>query len=148
MIFEYRDYYQVLFLLPVAVAVPAGAMLLGTAWKIIRNLVTKEDLIGPVFCAGVLLALLLPQIRFLYHGGMYLPAERNAELSTVSGCLEEIVEPSERFPGFKTNHRFGADVVIDGQTYFAVTAEGLAAGENVTIQVLPRSRCILEIQAS
>ena len=63
------------------------------------------------------------------------------------GVIESVCEPSEVI-SIKSNHRYGADIVIDGERYFAITAGEFKEGDVVEVKYLPQSCFVLGISYS
>lgn len=83
----------------------------------------------------------------LMNGGIALAQEKNADVLTTEGNINNIISPSKRIRWFKYGSYRGADLLIDGEQYFVVTAEDFKIGDYVAIQYLPKSHFILHMIA-
>ena len=81
----------------------------------------------------------------LANGEIAFLIEKDDEAQVVSGEIESICESSKLIPTYKYDHKFGADIVIDGVTYFAATAGELEVGDTVEVYYLENSKFILKI---
>jgi len=144
MVFSYRTYWEGIFLLPTLVSI--GMLLL-------LSIISAQYLRGTaeikgrefVFCAIVILLCVIPQIVYLVNGGIYLLSEKEEDQQIYFGTIQEIAEPSKRFPGYKSSHKYGADITVDGLVLFSITAGDFEEGDHVVVYYLPRSACVLEI---
>lgn len=146
--FLYRDYWTVTFLIPVIVlacAITVFCASIANFMKKSSRSKPKKRIPGFVFCLFVVCAVAFCELRFLCGGGWWLLTEKEHDAVSTSGMIEAINEPSEDIPGFKINHNYGADIVIDGERYFAVTSGEFEVGDYITISYLPSSRFVLKI---
>lgn len=145
--FEYSEYLICLLVLPAAIACFAAPAVIGMVKGILTDQYSSKNkpVSSIVLSVLVLLVCLAPMVQHVINGGIYLLFEDENSAITTQGEVLSITEPSERFPGFKTNHQYGADIVIDGKTYFAITAGFVTTGDTVTITYLPQSLVILEL---
>ena len=149
MTFSYKIYWNACFVLP---AVLIGLTLIlfilasyGHWVKAARKTRRIYRIMEYVFCICITAFCISSQFRYLTNGGVYLLAEKEQDACIYTGIVESICEPSKRFPGFKISHRYGADIVIDGEQFFAVTCGDIEEGDTVIIQYLPKSRFVLSI---
>lgn len=149
MVFSYETYWINTFLLPAAMIICMIVALFVCSygyWVGSRVKNQKSVLIyGYLFCILIVVCCMIPQCQYLLNGGAVLLGETEEDAVIQTGIIESVCEPSERFPGFKSSHRYGADIIIDGELYFAVTSGDFEEGECVTIHYLPSSHFILEI---
>lgn len=103
----------------------------------------RFTIIAVAVTAAVLLFLfaLLPDCR------MQIVNDDTADVLTVTGQVEAI-QPRSLLDGtllFRTEDgfTFGTELTVSGRAYHAICADGLTVGETVTLQYLPRSRCVL-----
>ena len=94
-------------------------------------------------------AMLLLMLSLLRDCRMNVVNDDTADVLTVTGQIESI-EPRTLLDGTLLFHdgqgpTFGMRLTVDGTEYHALSAEGLSAGDAVTVQYLPRSRCVLYI---
>lgn len=145
--FSYNDYWDVTFLIPATVF--ASAVILFCVFSVrfftAKGKTTKK-IFGYVFCLCIVVFISFSEIKFLSNGGFYLLKEKESDAVSCSGTIESVCEPSEYIPGFKISHNYGADIIINGERYFAVTCGEFEEGDYVTIKYLPSSHFILSIR--
>ena len=88
----------------------------------------------------------VPQIKSLSSGGIHLITEKEQDAIVDIITIDSICEPSERFPNYKHNHNFGADVASGDRLYFVESCSEFSPGDTVSISYLPRSGIILDIR--
>ncbi len=155
MIFEYDAYWRNICSVP----------LFGIVWSLFTLLVgiiaficfiklKKKKEIVITLVAVLLWIISLPfynrnDIINLQNGGIYLLEEKEDDVISKTGIIENIVEPSEMFPQFKGYHdgkyKYGADITIGGEVYLAIDSGDFEVGDRVTITYLPKSKVILSI---
>ena len=78
--------------------------------------------------------------------GFAILQDRGAEPLRLTGVIEAIELPERnadtRFT-YYGEHHYGAWLTIDGERYYTVTAGDLVPGDIVTLECLPKSRCVL-----
>ena len=155
MVFEYSDYYFQTLSLPIFIIsfflLFLGISIFGPVKKGGQESLTI--LIAKVSLALVVCIIMVSICaKTLTNGGIYLRSENESDVVVETGTIESICEPSEIITGFKATHngrqRHGADVIIDGKRYFAVTCDGFEIGDYVEIEYLPKSKFILSIYKS
>ena len=148
MSFEYRDYMEVFLLIPLLallfVAPPAIGIIRGIYCNI-AECHTVKNTIEFMFAIVAVTLVLLPQFFFLYNGGLSLLSENEADALVAYGAVTQIIEPSEKYHGVKVSHKYGADIYINGEYFFAITCDGLNEGTKVKVTYLPTSHFILSI---
>ena len=82
----------------------------------------------------------------LANGEIAFLMEKDDEAQVISGEIESICESSKRIPTYKNNHKFGADIMIDGVSYFAATAGDLEVGDVVDVYYLENSKFVVKIE--
>lgn len=84
----------------------------------------------------------------LIRGGAYLLIEKESDVIQVQGTIEDTIELGS-IGGAKyqveQNHGYGEAIVIDGSKYYLMTYGDYRIGDNVVIDVLPRSSLVLRI---
>lgn len=89
----------------------------------------------------------LPMLGLLPDCRMNVINDDEADVLTVTGQIESVEARSltDGFIPFRTEDgfTFGVRLTVDGKTYHALSAGTFAAGDAVTLQYLPRSRCVL-----
>ena len=85
---------------------------------------------------------------FLKNGGFGLLKDNCTQTQTVVGIIEHIDSPSNRFPGFKLSHNYGADIVIADKCFFIIASNNLTEGDSVAITYLPHSQFVLSIHST
>lgn len=147
MTFSYHTYFIFLFLLPAVVLVVTSPVVF-KAIKMLIGIILERDFNGNG--QKIILAILvvgfcvIPQMIYMVSGGFFLLFERADDAVTATGVVESIREPSSYFPGLRASDHQGADVVIDGERYFMMTAEALEIGDEVRISYLPKSGVVME----
>jgi hypothetical protein len=81
----------------------------------------------------------------LANGGVTFLMEKDSEPVVCTGEIESICESSKRIPTYKYDHKFGADIVIDGVTYFAATAGEFQVGDTVEVYYFENSKFIFKL---
>lgn len=149
MTFSYNSYRDIFLFLPVIIILSSVVVVFIASYDYWAKFASKKDSLYAtlryLFCLVVLFACIVSQSKYLLNGGIQLLWESKESALIHTGLIETIHEPSERFPGFKLSHCYGADIVIDGVQYFAITADNYREGEIVTIHYLPNSHFILSI---
>lgn len=150
MVFEYDIYYNQTFITPIISIV---LLILWISFPIYNFIKTDKKTDFPSAIVTLLLFVFIGiffmtmNIMSLINGGAYLCKEDSNDAIVESGIIENICEPSDDVSLFKVryngHYRFGADVMIDGEEYFAVTCEGLEIGDYVEFEYLPNSKFIL-----
>ena len=81
-------------------------------------------------------------------GGIHLPFEKPEDAYTATGILQKI-EPEGAHASTRCKFNwdgktvYGTWLTIADERYFAICADGLETGDTITLQYLPRSRCVL-----
>lgn len=147
--FKYQEYFRVTFILPIVVIIGMLAILISASyWYWIKKAFLKNILFNAIkysLCVLITIVCIVPNCEYLTNGGAYLLVENETNATTGKGVIEGIREPSVRFPEFKSHHKYGADITINGQIFFVITAGDIQEGDVVEILYLPRSGFILEI---
>lgn len=152
MAFSYAVYRDVFLIIPglvtvfMVVTVAVSFSLFLKKW--VHRQQTIIDAFKLLFCLSMVVFCTIPQIQYLANGGIYLLKEKEGDALVCTGMIESVCEPSKRFPGFKSFHQYGADIVIGNEQYFAVTCETFKEGDYVTIYYLPNSHFVLSIEKS
>ena len=152
MIFSYETYWINTLFIPIAVLVFMLVLLVSASCTFFRKIMKKRQTTADIFkillCLIVVVFCSIPQIQALANGGALLFGEKEEDALVCTGVIQSVCEPGERFPSFKSNHRYGADLVIENRQYFAVSCEGFEEGDCVEIRYLPNSRFVLGIVAA
>ena len=115
----------------------------------IRGLNKSKDfafeIVKIVFMVACLTFPIISVYPSLANGEIAFLMEKDDEAQVVSGEIESICESSKLIPTYKYDHKFSADIVIDGVTYFAATAGELEVGDTVEVYYLENSKFILKI---
>lgn len=152
MTFSYKSYWNTTLLLPSSVILFMIVLVISSSYvywvKEASKQHTANRMLGYIFVICVAVFCLVPQCKYLLNGGIYLLSEKEQNALVHNGVIERIREPSDRFPGFKLSHEYGADIVIDGVQFFAVTSGDYEEGDCVAVAYLPRSHFILAIEES
>lgn len=149
MTFLYRSYWNTTFLLPVLVISFMLGLIFSSSYAYWVRDAHKpqmvERMLGYLFTLCVAVFCIVPQCKYLLNGGIYLLAEKEQDALVYTGVIESISEPSNRFPCFKLSHEYGADIVINGEQFFAITSGNYEEGDSVVVHYLPKSHFILTI---
>lgn len=144
--FSYEIYRDTTLVWPIMFIVPAMFFLLIGSymfWFKQSAKRTKQSVLSYIFGVLMCIWITIPSATSLLNGGIYIGTESEDDAISYTGTIEEICTPSTRFPDFKTSHNYGADIVIDGETYFVVSCGEFEEGDSVTIHYLPDSHFIL-----
>lgn len=157
MIFDYDVYLRNICSVPIFdIGWSLFAFLVGIVVFVCLIILKKKKEICIALVALLLSIIFLPfnnrnDIINLQNGGIYLIEEKEDDAISKTGIIENIVEPSERFPQFKGyyegKYKYGADITISGEVYLAIDSGNFELGDRVTITYLPKSRVILSIYA-
>ena len=150
MTFELEPYWRNNFFVPCLILLFFTFWLLSFAWSLGSKLIkkepiTQESVIMIFMSIGIVYGMFSFSINTFRNGGIYLINEKEDDAITQTYIIDEISEPSELYPYFKHNHKFGADITMDGEIYFAVEAGDFKPGDTVTVTYLPKSKVILSI---
>lgn len=150
MSFEYGTYLRSNAIIPICilslVIIATILIIISTSVKINQKRATKDEaLTSFVICMGICLCFIPMNVRTLSNGGVYLLNESKNDVVSQTGVIEKIYEPSKEYPNFKYDHKYGADIFIDGEMYFMAEAGDFKAGDLVTITYLPKSKVVLSI---
>ena len=153
MSFDYNAYFRSNFAVPIVVllffllcTIPLIKSFVSQVVK--REPFTKElmTMLFMIVCFAFLIFSF--SVNSLKNGGIYLANEKERDATTKICIIEEINEPSKLYPYFKHDHKYGADITVNGETYFAIESGEFKVGDKVTITYLPKSRVILSIYAA
>ena len=150
MVFSYDTYWEVVFFIPIIVITFIFSLVLTVSFSCLKK--AKEQnkrkiILNQLFSVIFLLLCAIPSLVCLANGGVLLARDSEDATIVKNGIIEDVCEPTTRFPGFKSSHKYGADIVIDGELYFAITAGDFEVGDIVEIRYLPYSHFILSISA-
>ena len=147
--FEIDGYFAHCFVKPIfgifVVLIFAIALVIGFC-QLYKGKIEIDKVIISCIIFGCFVAMSLPgEIKSLTNGGIYLYSEKEDAAIILTGTIELIETPSKKYPDIKDNHRYGADINIDGETYTAIESGEFKEGDVVTITYLPKSKVILSI---
>ena len=152
MCFSYKDYLLTTVVLPFLVIIIMLLLLAVSSIKFVGKMISRtnslSDVAGYLFCFTLILIIVFSQVKFLKNGGFGLLKDNCNQTQTVLGIIERIDSPSNRFPGFKLSHNYGADIVIADKCFFIITSNNLTEGDSVAITYLPHSQFVLSIQST
>lgn len=150
MSFDYNVYWRSNFAVPTFVllffllcTIPLIKSFVSKVVK--REPLTKESIIMLFMCVCFTFLIFSFSINSLKNGGIYLANEKESDAITQTCIIEEISEPSRLYPYFKYDHKYGSDITISGETYFAAETGNFKKGDSVIITYLPKSKVILSI---
>ena len=150
-IFDYQVYLNNALVLPIIASIMLlilnGYLIITLFLSIIKGKKTEiQNILFIIFFVIVSCVITNDNYKTLSNGGIYLFFENEDDAVVESGMIESICEPSERITRFKSDYGYGADVIIDGELYFALTCNGFEKGNKVTVLYLPKSHFILNIK--
>ena len=149
MIFDLNGYVSCVYtsLTVISFAVFAIISVLFTYFReFTRKGISAVEITKLIFCVVCFLCVIVPNYPTLANGGISFLQEKDNDTIVCTGKIESICESSKNIPTYKYNHEYGADIVINGETYFAATAEEFNVGDMVEIHYFENSKFILEIQ--
>ena len=89
------------------------------------------------------------EIKRLSIGGIYLLAEKKEDTESISGIIEKMDETDifirRKYYNVENNAGKGEFIFVNGNRYYLMTYGDLKIGDCVVMQVLPKSRFVLEI---
>lgn len=148
MSFQYQTYYYALFQRVVNflwLVIPTSIIIPFQLYRHIKRK-NKKAIIETVFallCMLIFIMLLFGEIW--KSKGIYFLDETEDMAVGRSGKITRIIEPTE-YARMKVEGYYGADLYIDDERYLIVTAEGYDVGDVISIEYLPKSKCILRIE--
>ena len=154
MTFEYGDYLRECFSQPMMILLP---LLILFAYLIYAAIRISRRQPKPGHRAWMSVILFIPllvcapaankQIKTLVQtNGFAILQDSNAEPLTLTGSIEAIRQPERSVDTRYTYDGktcYGAWLTIGGEEYYAMTEGDFAVGDAVTIEYLPKSRCVL-----
>ena len=151
MVFDYKIYLNNAFVLPVAFSLMAlffnGYYIINLIFSITKGKrIEVQSILFTLFFFIISCIVTYDNYTILTNGGIYLFSENEDDAVVESGMIESICEPSERITRFKSDYGYGADIIINGERYFAMTCKGFNEGDKVTVLYLPKSHFILNIK--
>lgn len=153
MTFDYDMYYRQNCVLPIIFLLGAIYMIgsLFVHWFDNNNSCSKCSTSVRIFSLCIFLFLLVVNVIPLARGGLFLLIEKEKDSEQIIGTIEETIEIGS-LGGAKyrveQNRGYGEAIVVDGRKYYLVTYGNFQIGDNVTLEVLPRSRFVLQIECS
>lgn len=152
MTFSYKSYWNTTLILPSLVILLMIVLVISSSYVYWVKEASKQQMVnrmlGYIFIICVAVFCIVPQFKYLLNGGIYLLSEKEQDALVHKGVIESINEPSNRFPGFKLSHEYGADIMIDGVQFFSVTSGDYEEGDSVIVYYLPHSHFVLAIEES
>ena len=152
MTYSIKIYWSTTLVLPSIIIIIMLVLFLGSGYgywiKLSSHQRTVPETLKYLFCLFIVIFCTVSQCKYLVNGGLKLLTETEDQLLTHIGVIQTITEPSERFPGFKASHSYGADIVIDNQVYFVPTSGAFKEGDCVEVGYLPNSHYILSIYSA
>ncbi len=143
MSFGYDEYFFATCFAPILSSLLGIAILVASGIGLFRKK-NIQSLLALVF-ALCLLPFALMNISVLARGSVYLLFEKEENAVTISGQIEETLEPAY-YPRPEYMHCVGETVIMNGEKYHLLRPlKDMRAGDNVEMQVLPRSHFVLEV---
>lgn len=153
--FEYDQYYRNHFLIPILLTAFMLFLLIRLLVETVRRIVkwrrerkiNTTDLTKSVLGLIVFTFLLSKTTDSLRRGGWYLWKEKENNAIATVGVVESIAE-DELTPKYQYGDTrcYGAVVIVDGETYYMMTSDGIAVGSTVRMTYLPQSRYVLSVE--
>lgn len=150
MTFDYEIYYRQNCILPVIFLLGAICVAGSLLPHQIENKDANSDYPGVAryFSLCVLLFLIVVNLIPLARGGVFLLIEKESDAEQIIGTIEDTIEIGS-IGGAKyrvnQNHGYGEAIVVDGKKYYLVNYGDFQIGDDVELEVLPRSRFVLQI---
>ena len=157
MSFSYYDYYVSCCLLPSFICVFNLIAIVSAVIQLVAGAIHQsmqlKRVVSLVYVVLVLSFILVIHAGRLYHGGVYLFLEKEADSVILAGVIDEIKENNRfTFPELGSYYKEygdaphnGVSIVIDGSLFYAASPGGFRVGDLVTIKYLPKSKIIMEI---
>lgn len=152
MIYDYNMYYRQNCLVPLFIIVFCSPGLIIAVVSFIKNCRSHsvEGVLKAAFVASIFLFLIIGNVIPLVRGGIYLLFEKENDAIQLSGQIEKTIELAHygggRYGSTENNHGYGEAIVVNGETYYLTTYYDFKVGDNVVIDVLPRSRIVLRLE--
>ncbi len=155
MIFPYERYFSAAFAVPLAGTIFISVVLILSVGSMIKKILRKDQIFvqvyGIVMVSCLCAFFLWKDISTLASGGIYLSFERETDAVSLTGkierieLLDEYKYPKLRVYGDPYEEVCGVCLTIDGNSYMAISAGKLEAGDRVEMVYLPKSSYVLEI---
>lgn len=152
--FSYDVYHRVDFVVPLIGAIASSALLVTAIVSQFREImhgkITFETLMFIFAAIAVGGFLMVPDIRVLVQGGIYLCVEKESDAITAHVVIDSIDQydayDNHKYGGSDgTGSAFGVKITSGNNYYNAITSGNLKPGDAVIITYLPKSRVVLRI---
>ena len=158
MIYDYEVYYMQNCSAPLTFAAFSLFLLIGTLGGLIFACFSKNkencprtatDIAKLLLFFGLIIFLMSNHLVVLFRGGIYLLWEKETDQIQVSGKIEETME-IDAYTGVKygteNNHGRGEVIVVNGKKSYLTTYGDFGVGDDVILNVLPRSGFVLKME--
>lgn len=153
--YDYNVYYRQNCIIPLALIVFCCILSIKVGWSVWKkgmapNLLQwfKENIVSCIFIVLFLFLVTINSIHLL-RGGIYLLFENEADTIKITGVIEKTIE-IDAITGSKYNvdNNFGRGeaIVVNGNKYYIMSYGDLKEGDQVILEVLPRSKFVLKIE--
>lgn len=164
MIYDYNVYLRQNCIVPLCLALFSLMLFIGSLAMIIKDrganpiLKTffKEIEASPLTKAiSSIIFLLMPLFLIivnlfpLFRGGIYLLYEKEKNQIQISGTIENTIEIDSYTGAFydvENNHGNGEVIVVNGEKYYLTTYGDFGVGDDVILNVLPKSGFVLKME--
>lgn len=147
-----EDYWGTAFVIPVLSIAFLLILVLIDLWNLIRSYRHSDSLRKPVlqtiFCLMTLAFLFYAHFPTLRHG-VFLPVVTEKEVQYKQGYVTSIADvpfsPRYSISGGEETYRASL-VLINGEEFYFLSAEGLEIGKEIVISFLPKCDMVLTCQ--
>lgn len=115
--------------------------------KIEASQLTKA--ISSIIFLLIPLFLIIVNLFPLFRGGIYLLYEKEKDQIQISGTIENTIEIDSYTGAFydaENNHGYGEIIIVNGEKYYLTTYGDFGVGDDVILNVLPRSGFVLKME--
>lgn len=153
MIYDYDIYFRQNCIVPLCLALFCLVFFIYSLVMIIkdRGASSPKKIIVSILFLFISLFLLIINLYPLFRGGIYLLFEKETDQIQVSGKIEDTME-IDFYTGQKydteNNHGYGEIIVVNGKKYYLTTYGDFGVGDDVILDVLPKSGFVLKMESA
>ena len=141
MVYDYFEYYKVMFIAPIVFFCFAALVTL-------VNLLKQKNVKGKAFSILTLMILLFVCL-FPFVRGIHLFLEKEEDSLELAGVITDIQDTHGLNKYRHNDHTaFASYVYIDGEKFYIMCIEDYQIGDEVVIEYLPKSKVVLSIKDS
>ncbi len=141
MVYDYFEYYKVMFIAPIVFFCFAALVTL-------VNLLKQKNVKGKAFSILTLMILLFVCLFPFVHG-IHLFLEKEEDSLELAGVITDIQDTHGLNKYRHNDHTaFASYVYIDGEKFYIMCIEDYQIGDEVVIEYLPKSKVVLSIKDS